>query len=254
MKSMYKFKTVAGLETLVTRLSSGKEVAALILPSQTEEVSSATRLCIAPDTGISNSKCVSEFVKTSTVEEMNSPVFRRAAVENLRILNTIRKDGIEAYISTVANWALECPQKFIRIHFGGDFTLVNKEVFQGLLQALALITEKSFYLRTSVSTIVNDISLTAPELIPDNVVIGVEQQQAAELPLHNCCTIIFTDDEDACDDLTTFPDKSTKELYIKITDECKLCATTGKPWWSRLVTKVTTKKNENNKRIRKSIT
>ncbi len=255
MTKAYKFRTINGLETLVTVLSSGEEVAALILPSQAEEVTSSTRMCIAPDTGVSNTKCTSSFVKTSTVEEMNSPVFRRAAVENLRSLNAIRKYGIESYISCVANWAMACPQKFIRIHFGGDFTLFNKEVFKGLLQALSLLDKKSFYLRTSISEIINDISLNSPELIPNNVVIGVEQQLAIELPLHNCCTVTFVDDENAADDLATFPDKNTKELYIKITEECKLCAATGKPWWSRLVNnvnKIVPKNNENNKRIRKS--
>lgn len=232
MKTQYKIKNIHGFETLITTLVTGEEAAMLVMPSMTEDLHSKTRMCIEKETGLSNIACKAAFVRSGTVEEMNSPLFRKAALDNLRTIQFLIKNNM--YEQCLLEWIKEVPQNKIRVYFGGDLSLTkNTDSLVKLIQAAAELKDKTIYIRTSLSRVVNELMMSKYFKLPENVIIGVEHQLADELPLHDFTIITYTEDESAPNDFTSFPDPETREYLVRITKEAKLCARTGKPWWAR---------------------
>ena len=240
MKTNYKIKNIHGFETLITTLVTGEEAAMLIMPSMTEDLHSKTRMCIEKETGLSNISCKADFVRSGTVEEMNSPLFRKAALDNLRTIQFLIKNNM--YEQILLEWLNKVPQNKIRVYFGGDLSLTkNTDILTKLIQAAAELEGKTVYIRTSLSKVVNELMLNKDFKCPDNVIIGVEHQLADELPLHDFTIITYTEDESAPDDFTSFPAPGTREYFVRITKEAKLCAKTGKPWWARFASSASCK-------------
>lgn len=240
MKTNYKIKLISGLDTLIVNLKDGRQAAMLIMPSITEDVHSKTRMCLEQETGLANTSCKAKFVLPSTVEEMNSPAFRKSAMHNMKVIQIVA--AMNRYNEYIKQWMHAVPQTMLRVYFGGDMSLSQDvQNLKSLIADAKELPEKTIYIRTALSKVVNNL-MTDPKFeLPSNVIIGVEHQLADELPLHNFTVIHYTEDEDAPDDLTSFPEPGCREHRVRITEECKLCASTGKPWWSRLVTTVTNK-------------
>lgn len=240
MKTSYKIKLISGLDTLIVNLKDGRQAAMLIMPSITEDVHSKTRMYLEQETGLANTSCKANFVLPSTVEEMNSPAFRKSAMHNMKVIQIVA--SMDMYNEYIKRWMHKVPQTMLRVYFGGDMSLSQDvQNLKSLIADAKELPEKTIYIRTALSKVVNGL-MTDPEFeLPSNVIIGVEHQLADELPLHNFTVIHYTEDEDAPDDLTSFPEPGCREHRVRITEECKLCASTGKPWWSRLVTTVTNK-------------
>ena len=232
MKTNYKIKNIHGFETLITTLITGEEAAMLVMPSMTEDLHSKTRMCIERETGLSNISCKADFVRSGTVEEMNSPLFRKAALDNLRTIQFLIKNNM--YEQHLLEWLNKVSQNKIRVYFGGDLSLTkNTASLTKLIQAAAELKGKIIYIRTSLSKVVNELTMNKDFKLPENVIIGVEHQLADELPLHDFTIITYTEDDSAPDDFTSFPDPGIREYFVRITKEAKLCARTGKPWWAR---------------------
>lgn len=241
MKTNYKIKLISGFDTLIVNLKDGKQAAMLVMPSITEDAHSKTRMRLEQETGLANTSCKADFVRPGTAEEMNSPAFRKAAMHNMRLIQVLVKGN--NYNEAIKRWMRAVPQTMLRVYFGGDLSLSQDvQNLKSLIFDAKELPEKTIYIRTALSKVVNDLMADSKFELPFNVIIGVEHQLADELPLHNFTVIHYTEDEDAPDDLTSFPEPGCREHRVRITEECKLCASTGKPWWSRLVTTATSKK------------
>lgn len=240
MKTNYKIKLISGFDTLIVNLKDGKQAAMLVMPSITEDAHSKTRMYLEQETGLANTSCKADFVRPGTVEEMNSPAFRKAATHNMKLIQILVKGN--HYNEYIKRWMHKVPQTMLRVYFGGDLSLSQDvQNLKSLIKDAKDLPEKTIYIRTALSKVVNDLMADTKFELPPNVIIGVEHQLADELPLHNFTVIHYTEDEDAPDDLTSFPEPGCREYRVRITEECKLCASTGKPWWSRLVTTATNK-------------
>lgn len=238
MKTNYKIKLISGFDTLIVNLKDGKQAAMLVMPSITEDAHSKTRMRLEQETGLANTSCKANFVLPSTVEEMNSPAFRKAAMHNMKLIQIV--SSMNKYNDCIKRWMHKVPQTMLRVYFGGDLSLSQDvQNLKSLIADAKELPEKTIYIRTALSKVVNDLMADTKFELPSNVIIGVEHQLADELPLHNFTVIHYTEEEDAPDDLTSFPEHRCREHKVRITEECKLCASTGKPWWSRLVTTVT---------------
>lgn len=240
MKTNYKIKLISGFDTLIVNLKDGKQAAMLVMPSITEDAHSKTRVYLEQETGLANTSCKADFVRPGTVEEMNSPTFRRAAMHNMKLIQILVKG--DHYNEYIKRWMHVVQQTMLRVYFGGDLSLSQDvQHLKSLIADAKELPEKTIYIRTALSKVVNDLMADTKFELPPNVIIGVEHQLADELPLHNFTVIHYTEDKDAPDDLTSFPEPGCREHRVRITEECKLCASTGKPWWSRLVTTATSK-------------
>lgn len=231
MNCKYVINKASAFYSVLTSLDDDQYVDSLIMPSSLESTSSTTRRVIDVDRGSSSTLGKSEYVKPSTVEEMNSTMFRQAAANNLEYVKQLEAEGKNKKFEALKNWAKKSPVRKLRIYFGGDF--VPSDNWLELLGDLAAsVPNKTVYVRTTytgtIDSIKNGISL------PGNIIFGIESSSDMDDIPDNCVQIVYREGKDIKEDLQAFPEKGQKILEVQITEECKQCGTTNKPWWDRL--------------------
>lgn len=240
-----EIKPIGKFHTLICTIDNDDKVAAIVLPSNLEGNSSASRCRVNFINGcleipsctqvtICNDNMPISYITDATVMEMDDCLFRVAAANNAAILNrcSFNMHKTDSFADEIMHWMDCLPSGITKCRlFGGD--ILSEDMLENIFWACRCRPSMLFFAHTSRVDILNNMSAHT-DLNPDNAYIYARSScQCDEIPLHNYPVMQIGTTSTGNLDLESFPkSKNDKDFSIRLGEDNETRLRTRRPWCS----------------------